>query len=199
MVPVTEIRRLKASDALDIAALHYTAFEDFFLTSLGKPFLTVFYRSILNNKNGIGVGVFIDSNLVAFAIGTMNNSGFYKALIRNNGFCLALKALPNLITNPGKLRRLKAALLTSGNSTYTDTPSLLSICVSPLLKQAGTGSRLLREFEEMVNVNHGSEIILTTDNLNNFAANQFYKKNNYSCVQSFFQGNREMNLYYKKL
>ena len=194
-----EIRRLTPAEAYPIAALHYRAFKGFFLTSLGEPFLRGFYKALLRHKNGIGFGAFLGNDLVGFAIGTQQNTGFYSAILKTNGLGLLVKALPKLIAQPQGVFRLIKSFGSKVAPAYQNVPMLLSICVDQTKESKGIGKNVLVAFEkELIKLAHDC-LILSTDTHDNFYANQFYHKNNYTFVKSFFQGKREMNLYYKKL
>ncbi len=199
MIENLKIKKLEPNDGAAVANLHHKAFKNFFLTSLGIGFLKTFYEGVLKNPDGVGVGIFNDEDLIGFAIGTKNNKGFYKSIIKSRGFMMLLKALPNLILNPLKVKRLIASLLGSKDLKYAESPCLLSICVSPTTDFKGVGSTIISEFERILVLYNCLELTLTTDKHNNDYVNQFYQRNNYICVHSFFHGKREMNLFYKKL
>jgi ribosomal protein S18 acetylase RimI-like enzyme len=194
-----EIQKLQPADVEAIADLHYHTFKGFFLTSLGKSFLKQFYLGIINHKDGIGLGAFSNGELIGFAVGANTNSGFYKSLIRQKGFKLAIAAFANLILNPLKIKRLASSFLSNNISIYKEIAVLLSICVSNQLESKGVGKKLLSAFESDLKENRHTELILTTDALNNEYVNLFYVRNNYIKVQTFLQGKREMNLYHKKI
>ncbi|MBC7914112.1 MAG: GNAT family N-acetyltransferase [Pyrinomonadaceae bacterium] len=198
MTSTTQVRRLETNDAAEVASLHYNSFKDFFLTSLGKGFLKVFYQAVLSHKNGLGVGLYVGSDLAGFAIGTKNSTGFYKSLVYSNGLAMCLAAMPRLILDPFKIKRLLIPLWAGNNTNYLNSPSLLSICVSPNYESRGFGKQLLKEFEIELIDNHCLDVLLSTDSHNNDYVNQFYTRNKYKCIQSFFHGKRKMNLYYKK-
>jgi GNAT superfamily N-acetyltransferase len=194
-----EVRCLKSIDAAEIAGLHYMAFKDFFLTSLGERFLKAFYEAVLSHPLGIGIGIYAEDKLIGFAVGAKKGTGFYKSLVYKKGLSLALAALPRLIVSPSKVNRLLTPLLGSEEVLYKDLPVLLSICVSDAHGASGIGRQLLRGFESELLKHSCHEVVLTTDSQNNDYVNRFYVSNGYKQVQTFFQGTREMNLYYRKL
>lgn len=194
-----EIKRLTIAETRPIAALHYKAFKGFFLTSLGEPFLRGFYQGVLAHHNSLGFGAFVGNELVGFAIGTRQNAGFYKDILKTNGVGLFVKALPKLIVQPQSVFRLIKSLNSKAAPIYKNEPILLSICVDQAQESKGIGGQVLAAFEkELIKLAYDC-LILSTDAHDNFYANQFYHKNNYTFVKSFFQGKREMNLYHKKL
>lgn len=195
-----KVRKLGKDDALSIAKLHHISFNDFFLTSLGEAFLYEFYKAILLQPSSVNLGIYVNSCLAGFAIGTKNNDRFYKSLLPDFGFKMLIAALPELLINPAKLFRLIKSFKSGGYTNGFDSkPCLLSICVSPEYTSKGIGKSLIAAFERELLQNNLNESMLTTDKHNNDYVNNFYKSNNYICVQSFYQGKREMNLYHKKL
>ncbi len=192
------VRKLYPNDAKAIALLHHQSFKGFFLTSLGINFLEVFYRSVLLHRQGLGFGVFKESELVGFSLGAQQNTGFYTSVIKQHWLSLIWSALPKLL-NPLKVKRLLSSFRSPQDSTFTNVPVLLSICVSKNHESKGFGGQLLQIFEsDLLKLGHKS-LLLSTDADNNVSVNKFYQHNNYTFVKSYFQGKREMNLYYKQL
>ncbi|SFG62191.1 GNAT family N-acetyltransferase [Pedobacter insulae] len=191
---------LTVADAKDIAILHFKAFKGFFLTSLGVNFLKIFYQGVLKHQQSVAVGAYTqDRELIGFAIGTKQPLGFYGAVLKKNWVKLGFSALPNLLTDPSKIKRLLTSLTTKANADFQHTPTLLSICVSNSQQAKGIGGIVLGAFEAELKKNKLDTLVLATDALNNEHANRFYCNNNYIFVKSFLQGNREMNLYSKTL
>ena len=52
-----QVKDLTIEHCQAIANLHVKSFDSFFLTSLGSQFLKVFYRAIINDSNGIAIGI----------------------------------------------------------------------------------------------------------------------------------------------
>jgi hypothetical protein len=193
------VRKLEIGDAKKIATLHDNAFPNFFLTTLGKSFLSAFYKSIINSETGIAIGVFQEENLLGFAIGSSRKSGFYSEIFKRNFFNLGIRCLPSVIRNPKIIIRIFKSLFAKEEPEgfILDNATLLSICVDPKENKKGLGMLILKEFEkEVFLISNG--ISLTTDCDNNDHVNKFYLKNNYKLVSDFTQGERRMNLYYKK-
>ena len=193
------LKKLDVSDVKKIALLHDDSFPDFFLTTLGKPFLEVFYKSIILHSGGIAVGIFENENLLGFAIGSCKKSGFYSDIFKRNFFELGLYCLPSLIRRPQIGKRIFKSLFSKATSEdfIIENATLLSICVDPKQSKRGLGALILKEFEkEAFQLSNG--ISLTTDYYNNDSVNGFYLKNNYKLISDFNQGDRRMNLYYKK-
>jgi ribosomal protein S18 acetylase RimI-like enzyme len=195
-----ELKKLSIIDSDQIANLHSEAFKNFFLTSLGKKFLSAFYKSILKNSESVAIGLFLDNDLKAFAVGTLNVNGFYFKILVNNFFTLLSSSFFVLIFKPNLIFRIIQGLTKKDNFTdFDENPaSLLSICVSPLFSDKGFGSVLLNEFESEV-YKAKRLIILTTDSVDNNKVNSFYTSKGYKLYNQFYQGKRKMNFYIKYL
>lgn len=193
------ITELSIKDKDKIADLHLRSFESFFLSSLGLSFLKAFYNCIINDSDGISVGIFKDDKLLAFAIGTYNNNNYYYRLAKKNFFILAFAAIPSLIGNPLKLVKLFKSLITSKSIDLgiQNAACLLSICVDPYETKNGLGKLILLEFEKKA-FKQSKVLVLTTDVYNNDYVNRFYLHNNYYVHKTYFQGKRKMNIYIKK-
>lgn len=194
-----ESRILTENDSNAIAELHVEAFKDFFLTSLGKPFLKVFYSGIIAHKDGIAVGLFENERLLAFAVGTKCKAGFYSSLLKNKMLSMIFTAIPKVILSPSAISRLFKNLKSTNSfdQRILEGGSLLSICVSPNDSGRGLGKKMLEFFEEIA-FKSCLLISLTTDSLDNDYVNSFYKTNNYELYDTFLQDRRKMNLYFKK-
>ncbi|ACU06113.1 GNAT family N-acetyltransferase [Pedobacter heparinus] len=188
-------RILTVDDCRELAMLHNLAFKNFFLTSLGTNFLFKFYKAILMDKNGIGVGAFEENKLIGFAIGAKQVRGFYKNIAKKNLFSLSFSALPHFFANPRFLFRLIVSLRTSNSNT--DGPFLLSICVDPLSGRKGLGTALIDIFE--LQIGPGMTYRLMTDEKDNDKVNRFYLKNEFILENVIMQGNRTLNVYKKKI
>ena len=195
------ISKLKKEDIPSVADLHQKGFDNFFLTSLGDNFLHKFYFSIIKSNKSIAIGAFDENgNLVGFAVGAKTKKGFYKELMKSNFFPLLSSAAYRLFADPTKIWRLANSFFTkeSSNEDYLESSTLLSICVDPQKKGLKIGKCLLHSFETEAK-NYSDLITLTTDALDNNYVNSFYVSNKYVISNYFKQGNREMNLYFKKI
>ena len=188
---------LEHKDAYNIAKLHLKSFSGFFLTSLGYSFLVIFYKSVINNKNSINLGVFENNKLIGFAIGSIKSESFYKILLKENFFQLLFSLLKPVIVNPYNIIKLLKSFKSSNNKiNIKDSAVLLSICVNPNSHLKGIGTFLVKEFEQEI-FKYSNTLALTTDSLNNEKVNLFYIRNGYNLHSQFFQSKRLMNFYVK--
>lgn len=192
------IRDLKVEDAILVARLHKKAFSSFFLTKLRHRFLVEFYTAIFQSKDSINIGLFIDDELVGFAVGAQKSQSFYSNILKRNFLKLGLSAFIPLLLNPLYIYRLFLSLTSSSeaNDSIKQDAILLSICVDPIKTSKGNGTLLLSKFEGIA-FESSDLITLTTDADDNDSVNSFYTKNGYKLHNSFYQGKRKMNYYIK--
>lgn len=192
------IRDLKVGDANVVARLHKRAFSTFFLTKLGHRFLVEFYTAIFQSKDSINVGLFVDDELLGFAVGAQRSKSFYSTILKRNFLKLGLSAFIPLLLNPLYIYRLFISLTSSteADDNIKEDAILLSICVDPINTTKGNGTLLLSKFEEIA-FEFSDLISLTTDADDNDSVNSFYTRNGYKLHNSFFQGERKMNYYIK--
>jgi ribosomal protein S18 acetylase RimI-like enzyme len=197
----TEVRVLQAKDSKLMAKLHVLAFPNFFLTTLGEKFLRTFYEKTLKSKNGFGTGVFEENKLISFALGTDQIIGFYKSLIKKNGFSLLFAAFPKLVSNPRNVLRILKNLSGNSENFQPDVGGwLLSICTDPRYQGVGVSQQCISAFEKLAKEKPLGQIWLTTDYQQNERANLFYRKMDYQLASTFTNANnRKMNLYSKNL
>jgi ribosomal protein S18 acetylase RimI-like enzyme len=170
-------RNIAELDSHDIVDIHIEAFSDFFLTSLGKSFLRVYYESLIKHKDGVAICAVNElSEIVGFCVGTTNSDGFHKRLIISNLFQFGIQFLVLLIKKPGSLVRLftnmeKVPL----KKTEGMVAELLSIGVRKSAAGTGVGSALVKQFEAELIKRKSSIVTLTTDFYNNEKVINFYR------------------------
>lgn len=191
---------LTRSHAATMADIHDRSFRNFFLTSLGRRFLSSFYAAIITSEEGCSNGIFVEGTLAGFAVGTTNVSGFYSRLLKSHMVSMGMAALPVLLLKPSKIFSLLSSLRKSGYDQRGKSAALLSICINPDFQGHGLGKSLLAEFEKLLKQRGSEQLVLTTDANDNDTANHFYLRCGYKLVKTMM-GNkgRLMNLYQKQL
>lgn len=182
------IRKATLNDVGNIVSIHLESFKDFFLSSLGRRFLTLYYSSFINSEEGVVYCATRDNVLVGFSACSYVSSGFNVSLIKKSLFKYGIEAIRLLFTKPGALVRLVKNL----NKESSDTAikdnghyaELYSIAVSPLCQGEGVGKLLLTTTEGDV-VTHNDQISLTTDYYNNDKTIAFYKTLGYENYYEF--------------
>jgi len=193
-------RLLDQSDCKKIVNVHMAAFSSFFLTTLGPKFLFYFYKSIINNKDGLAIGIFEKNNLVGFVVGSYYQKGFYKKILFNNFFSLSFSALLPLLKKPYAVFRIISSFFSPNININQSGGVLLSICINPSIQGKGIGNILINEFEKKLKEKNIFIYYLTTDKENNDKVNLFYLKAGFqlyaSCRTKY---GRPMNIYYKNI
>lgn len=187
-----QVRKAEKKDIDAIVTIHMARFSSFFLTTLGAPFLRVFYTAFL--KNPAVLLVLEDKGIVkGFAAGSRNNRAFYKKLIISNLLQFAHVGINIFFTNNAALKRIisNIAKTQDNNLIFAE---LLSIAT--LKNKESYGKTLLAAFEREIakdNIDRLS-ISLTTDYDNNEKAILFYKNNGYE-VSEVFEGYQKRKMY----
>lgn len=195
--------KAKQVDLPEVARLHVRAFPDFFLTSLGVPFLEELYGGFLAHSSGIFIVVHHEGRIVGFASGTSNPDDFFSDLRRRRKVAFVIKAIPAVMQNPLPVcKKLFSALRYRGEAPVSvKGPSgalLSSIGIDSAFKGSGLATELITAFEREAET-HGAEYVyLTTDTHGNDRVNRFYNANGYIAVSMFLQGGKREMFRYEK-
>ena len=180
-------RKANWKDFKVLASIHHLAFKDFFLTSLGKGFLELYYKACLKSNGSIAICAVNEQNtVIGFASGSLHAKGYHKKIILSNLTSFIYSGLVIALTNPASIIRLiKNIDKTPSPEDDRNYSELLSIAVLPELRGSGTANELLKMFEKEVANRGGNRIALTTDYNNNDRVLAFYKKNSYHIYYEF--------------
>ena len=172
------LRKVNIAEYRSLAEIHQTAFKNFFLSSLGLPFLRTYYKACLKDPTSIVICAVDDKgNIKGFASGTTIASGYHKRLFLKNWASFFFVMLKYLIANPIAVYRLLMNIEKApGINIGKNYAELLSIAVIPELKGTGIGKQLLDMFCQEVQLKDIAGITLTTDAKKNDRVVSFYKK-----------------------
>lgn len=190
---------LESRHAEQVAEVHERAFKNFFLTILGKNFLTKFYGAILKRKDIVCRGYWDNQNrLAGFFVANYNHKGFYRNLCKENVFPFFAAAVPVFLYKPRLVFRLARAF-SSNNQThgFESYPYLMSICVDPAIQNQGLGKSMMYDLIGILQKKGYKGLYLTTDSEENNSTNSFYIHTGFVKKSSFYQGKRKMNVYFK--
>jgi ribosomal protein S18 acetylase RimI-like enzyme len=180
-------KKITEIDLPSIVDIHIQAFSGFFLTSLGKSFLHLYYKSSIKSSECIAI-CSTDENgkYSGFAIGSTLSKGYHKRLLMKNLFAFGLRFMIVLFTKPNSiLRLLKNINKIEGINDDGNYAELLSIGVSKNYKGQGIGKLLIEKFESEA-LNRGSKkVSLTTDYYDNESVVNFYFSRGYSVFYEF--------------
>lgn len=187
-----KVRKANNNDINKIVEIHLERFSSFFLTTLGKSFLKVFYRAFLKAP-GVLLVLEDEAKIKGFAAGSRNNQSFFKKLLKNNLIQFAFEGARILLTKPTAFKRIAT---NAGRSERNNLIFAELLSIATLKNKKGYGKILLEEFEKEItkkNIN-SLPISLTTDYDDNDKAVQFYKDSGYT-VQEIFEGYQGRKMY----
>lgn len=186
------VRKATSKDIDSIVEIHMERFSSFFLTTLGKSFLKVFYRAFLKNP-GVLLVLEDEGSVKGFAAGSRDNRSFFKKLLKNNLFEFGMSGVKIFFTNPSALKRMAT---NAGKSEKNNLIFAELLSIATLKNKKGYGKILLDEFEKEIarkNVEN-LPVSLTTDYDHNEKAVQFYKDCGYK-VQEVFESYQGRKMY----
>lgn len=197
-----DIRKAEQKDIESIVVIHCDAFKGFFLTSLGKDFLTFYYSKFAQSNETICLVAEEEGKVMGFSAATKVCKGFNSRLIKQNIVSFGLLSLKLLFTNPSALIRLVKNLTKKGDSVEDDEDyaELYSIGVDSSRQGKGIGKKLLYKTEDVMKSEGVQRVSLTTDYDNNESAVGFYHSMGYETLYKFVTyPNREMYRFIKSL
>lgn len=184
----TTIRKARIEDIDDIVRIHRTAFESFFLTSLGERFLKLYYSTFIKSQNGVIYCTEKGKSIVGFSACSYTSRGFNTSLIKENLIKYGIEFGVLLFTKPNAIIRLvKNFNKESDDNSVVDNgeyAELYSIAIDPKCQGEGLGKILLGATESNVR-NHNKVISLTTDYYNNEKTIGFYHSMGYKDYYDF--------------
>lgn len=196
-----KLRLANERDIDAVTSVHLAAFPGFFLTSLGRKFLSEMYRGFLKHPSGIFFVAEEGGEVMGFAAGTSAPAVFFSELRRRRSLFFLMWALPALLRHPAVvIQKLLSAIFYRGDEPAAlEAGALLSsIGVRPDVVGKSVGKKLLNYFENEAFSRGVDFIYLTTDEADNDRVNQFYKNNGYLVESTFRQGASRAMLRYIK-
>ncbi len=193
------ITAMDSKDISRVVEVHLQSFPEFFLSTLGPRFLSLYYRGVVDAPEGIAfVSLNETGSPAGFVAGTSNPRGFYKRLLKRDWLKFSFASVSTLLRNPRAVRRVARGLLHPGkNPVGDDVAGLFSIGVLPELQGTGAGKKLVHAFLEEARKRGCSKVFLTTDRDDNESVNQFYEKLGFAVGREFTtQEGRNMNEYW---
>lgn len=194
------VRAVGAGDVDALAKAHVQAFEGFFLTSLGEPFLRALYRGFSHDPTSICLQATEGAELGGFVVGTIEPRRFFRRLLVRRWFVFCVLGIPGLLRHPVKVARKFLGALRYRGDEPEHLPGgalLSSLAVLPRCAGRGVGSALVNVFCDEA-ARRGSKLVyLTTDRDGNDRVNQFYVRAGFRLDSQFQNHGRWMNRYVK--
>ena len=197
MINVGNIRAMDINDVNAVVKVHLSSFQGFFLTFLGRQFLSELYAGIVADYTGIAFVYREESCVLGFVAGTSQPAGFYSHLLHRRWWRFALASLIPILKNPLIIPRLLRAFSRNhAEDVHENCATLMSIAIAPEAQGRGMGQALVQVFLQESARRDVKQVNLTTDALDNEAANRFYQKLGFTLQQVFTTPEgREMNEY----
>lgn len=192
-------RPMVRSDVNSVVVTHQSAMPGFFLSSLGRSFLKTYYGSLVNDPTAIArVAVDAAGNVIGFAVGSTNPSGFYRRLLSRRWLAFAVASVPGLLQNPWATPRIVRAIRYPGTQPQGDNlGGLYSIGVLSDMQGRGVGSMLVSAFLDEALMRGSSAVYLHADAEGNDGWNALLRKMGWRLVKTFTTPEgRRMNEYW---
>ena len=197
MIEIRETNQKEKSIIKEVVQIHLDTFKGFFLTFMGRGFLTCLYKCYCKHGESGLLVAFENDKPVGFLAYSGDYSGLYKYMIKHDLIPFAWFSLGAFIRKPKAFLRILRAFHKSGDVERKEKyVELASIGVKPESKSKGIGSSLIKELINKVDFSVYSYISLETDAENNERANTFYLNNNFKLYKTFeTREKRKMNEY----
>jgi ribosomal protein S18 acetylase RimI-like enzyme len=180
------IRTMTSIDCDRVVCIHLDAFKGFFLSFLGSRFLSAFYHAVIGDSSGITLIIENEGRMTGFVFGTTQPAGLYSRLLRRKWLQFAWAAFPAFLHHPAILPRLLRAFSTPKQKLPAENcATLMSIAVAPTSQGQGIGKLLAQAFIDEARARGSQYVNLTTDAVNNDAANYFYQSLGFHQVRKF--------------
>jgi len=171
------VKSILFSDLPQIVDIHLKSFPHFFLTFLGKNFLSLFYTSVYHEPDSIILVATLNDRIEGFAAGVTNQCNFYQRLVKKQKWAFAFASLRALLRRPRIAPRLLRALMKPAKVQCAVAEAcLMSVAVRPESEGKGIGKKLVKAFCQELAKRGIRTACLTTDRDNNDRVNQFYQK-----------------------
>lgn len=196
-----DIKKLTSPDKKildDVVKIHLDTFEGFFLTFMGRGFLTQMYGCYITHDASDILIAEEDGKTVGFLAYSTDMSSLYKYMIKHRLIPFGWYSAGAFFRKPKVFMRLIRAFLKPDEATREENYiELSSIGVSPDVKSKGIGTALIEEMKKHVDFSKYEYIKLETDAENNELANHFYVKNGFVLDREYeTREGRKMNEYH---
>ncbi len=137
------VRRADEGDTRFLAVLHAQAISTGFLPRLGRRFMTLLYRALVEHEDAVVLVAEDECGPVGFVAGVADIGAFYRSFVRRFGIRAVVAAAPRLL-RPTMLRRAWETFRYEGGDVGVDA-ELVSMAVVADRRGRGIGTVLGRE------------------------------------------------------
>jgi ribosomal protein S18 acetylase RimI-like enzyme len=189
------------ADLQEVVEVHLASFPGFFLTFLGRRFLTLLYEQMQHDDEGVVLVAASADRIAGFVAGVRHQGGFYQRLIARKKWAFARAAFWAVLRRPAILPRLVRALRRPAEAQRSAAAAcLMSIAVRPEAAGQRIGQQLVRAFCGEMWQRGAPAVCLTTDRDSNELTNRFYQQLGFQLSSTFVTPEgRAMNEYFISL
>lgn len=190
------IRQVRETDIPYISDIHINSLKGDFLPSLGKDFLELIYKGVIDSPNIYG---FVNSDkgrITGFVIGTKNMDYFLKTALKKNFLKLSIIMILQIIKSPKIIKNILETILYSKKETGPKA-ELVVIAVSKKSQGRGIGKKLVKMLETTFKKIRIKKYKLTV--YSDKKAIKFYKALNFYKIANFNLYSKEWSVLEKKI
>lgn len=169
---VTTYRPMTAADVPQMAEVHLDVFEGYFMTHMGRRFISLYYSQYLDHPHAYPVVAINSGRVIGFIVGACDMGALERRFYRRHFLTLGVIIVTRFIVNRAArasiaerskiIRRAVASVLRPSSGTRKTarpkrterrvedgrTASILSIAVARPFRGSGVGGRLSELFQE---------------------------------------------------
>ena len=149
------------ADVDAVVDIHMAGMPGYFLTSLGRRFLSLYYRDVVRSKQGISMVLARDGRVLGFATGEFGPGKFYRSLLVRRGLAFGFCALGAVVRRPAILARMWRQVFERIEAPASEKVArLASLAVVPDAEGRGYGLVLIAACIEAICRRGGSAVVL---------------------------------------
>ena len=134
------VRPMRPEDVPVVVGIHMAAFPGYFLTSLGRKFMALYYAEVQRSSWGISYVFERDGRVLGFCAGTFSPGKFYRGLFIRRWFLFAVYSLRAVAKRPLILVRIvRSVFQRLATPSEKDIAALASAAVLPEEEARGHG------------------------------------------------------------
>lgn len=190
------IRQVREADIPHITRIHINSLKGDFLPSLGKDFLELIYKGVIDAPDIYG---FVNSDgdkVTGFVIGTRNMDIFLKTALKKNFIKLSVVMMIQLLKRPGIIKNILETILYSKKESGP-AAELVVIAVSKKSQGQGIGKKLVKMLETEFKKIKINKYKLTV--YSDKKAIKFYEALNFYKIANFNLYSKEWSVLEKKI
>jgi ribosomal protein S18 acetylase RimI-like enzyme len=186
---------IQAAHIAAAAHIHAEALAGDFLPSLGEPFLSRFYKTVLNEGLGFGFVQLEEAGINGFVIGSVDTSSLFRKAVLSAGIRMGMDALPAILRRPALLLKVLETFLYPGRESFVvERAELLVIAVAANQRGKSVGRELVQALNDEFRKQGVQSYKVTVLNSND-SANRFYQHLGFHRAGRFKLYQKSWNLY----